>query len=88
MPEHMQISRRYLWPLRRRSGPGAPSPSRRRSTAAGAGCLATSSATRWAGELLVTTWAVAGTGVKWDESSKTITLTSDDAYEGEITFLG
>ena len=40
------------------------------------------------GELLVTTWAVAGTGVKWDESSKTITLTSDDAYEGEITFLG
>ena len=40
------------------------------------------------GELLVNTWSVAGTGVRWDESSKTITLTSDDAYEGEITFLG
>ncbi len=40
------------------------------------------------GELLTNTWSVAGTGVRWDESSKTITLTSDDAYEGEITFLG
>lgn len=43
---------------------------------------------RVGGELLANTWAVAGTGVRWDESGKTITLTSDDAYEGEITFLG